>query len=194
MIGDDEVDVQVARALRGLGAADAAVDGDDQAHALGVQAVDRRRLQAVAVANPLGDEVDHVPAEHLERAPEDDGRGDPVDVVVAVNRDPLFSCDCLFDPFDRLRQIREQERVVEMIQRRFEESRGRVGVAQPAQAQQTGDGWVDVQRGAQAGGLLIVARQVLPEQRLHGRSASPGGGAAVSTNAVPSVPIRRNLS
>ena len=42
MIGDDEVDAEVARALRGLGAADAAVDRDDQPHAFGVQAIDRR--------------------------------------------------------------------------------------------------------------------------------------------------------
>ena len=189
-----EVDAELACAPRRLGTADAAVDRDDQPHPLGVQAVDRRRLQAVAIAHPLGDEVDHVSAEHLERAPEDDGRRDPVDVVVAVNRDALSSRDGLFDPFDSPRHIREQERVVKMIQRRLEESRGRVWVTQPAQAQQTRDRGMDVQRGAQAGGLLIVARQVLPEQRLHGRSASTGVGAAVSTNAVPSDPIRRNLS
>ena len=61
------------------------------AHAFGVQAIDRGGLQAVAVAQPLGDEVDDVAAEHLERAAQDDRRGDAVDVVVAVDGDALAS-------------------------------------------------------------------------------------------------------
>ena len=89
MIGDDQVDAELARAQRRLGAADAAVDRDDQRHAFGVQPIDRRRLQAVAVAQPFGDEVDDVAAEQLERAPQDDGGRDAVDVVVAVDGDPL---------------------------------------------------------------------------------------------------------
>ena len=52
---------------RGLDAADAAVDRDHQPHALGVQAIERGRLQAVAVAQPLGDEVRDVGAQQLER-------------------------------------------------------------------------------------------------------------------------------
>ena len=70
-------------------AADAAVDRDDERHAVGVQPLDCGRLQAVAVAQPLGDEVDDVAAEHLERAAQDHGGRDAVDVVVAVNGDAL---------------------------------------------------------------------------------------------------------
>ena len=80
---------ELARAPRGFGAADAAVDRDDQLHAFGVQAIERGRLQAVAVAQPLGDEVDDVAAEQLQRAPQDHGGGDAVDVVVAVHGDAL---------------------------------------------------------------------------------------------------------
>ena len=103
VVGDDQVDAELARAPRGLDAADAAVDRDDQRHAVGVQPIDRRRLQAVAVAQPLGDEVHDVAAEHLERAAEDHGRGDAVDVVVAVNRDALAAGDGLLEPLDRRR-------------------------------------------------------------------------------------------
>ena len=46
-------------------------------------------LEAVPVAQPLGDEVHDFSAEHLERPAQDDGRRDAVDVVVAVNRDAL---------------------------------------------------------------------------------------------------------
>ena len=70
-------------------AADAAVDRDDHLRAVGVQPLDRRRLQAVAVAQPLGDEMGDVAAEQLEGPAQDHGRGDAVDVVVAVDDDAL---------------------------------------------------------------------------------------------------------
>ena len=89
MIGDDQIDAELARAPRRLGAADAAIHRHDQRDAVGVQPLDRRRLQAVAVLQPLRDEVDDVGAEQLERAAQDHGRRDAVDVVVAVDRDPL---------------------------------------------------------------------------------------------------------
>ncbi len=57
VVGDDQIDAELAGAPRGVGAADAAVHRHDQRDALGVQPLDRRRLQAVAVAQPLGDEV-----------------------------------------------------------------------------------------------------------------------------------------
>ena len=51
MVGDDQVDAELARAPRRFGAANAAVDRDDQLHAFGVQPIDRAGLQAVAVAS-----------------------------------------------------------------------------------------------------------------------------------------------
>ena len=93
MVGDDQIDAELARAPRRVGAADAAVDRDDQRDAVGVQPIDRRRLQAVAVLQPLGDEVDDVGAEQFERAAQDDRRRDAVDVVVAVDGDPLLPRD-----------------------------------------------------------------------------------------------------
>ena len=89
MVRDDQIDAELARPLRGLGAANAAVHRNDQLHALRVKAIDRGGLQAIAVAVPVGDEVHDVAAEHLERPAQDNGRGDAVDVVVAVNRDAL---------------------------------------------------------------------------------------------------------
>ena len=89
VIRDDEIDAQLARAPRGVGAADAAVDRHDHVDLVGVETIDGRRLEPVAVAQPFGDEVDDLSAEHLERAPQDDGGGDAVDVVVAVDGDPL---------------------------------------------------------------------------------------------------------
>ena len=123
VVGDDQIDAELARAPRRIGAADAAVDRDDQRHALGVQPIDRRRLQAVAVAQPLGDEVDDVAAEHLERAPQDHGRRDAVDVVVAVDGDALLARERLLEALDRAVHVGEPERIVELIERRVQEPR-----------------------------------------------------------------------
>ena len=85
---------------RGLDAADAAIHRDHQPRAVGVQPIERRRLQPVAVAQPLGNEVHDVGAEQLERAAQDHGRGDAVDVVVAVDGDALLAGDRAEDAID----------------------------------------------------------------------------------------------
>ena len=93
--------------------------------AVGVQPLDRRRLQAVAVLQPLGDEVDDVGAEQLERAPQDDRRRDAVDVVVAVDGDPLLPRDRRQDAIDRDAHVGERHRIVQMIERRVQEAAAR---------------------------------------------------------------------
>ncbi len=104
VIRDDQVESELARAPRRFGAANAAVDRHDHVHAFGVQPLERRRLQAVAVAQPLGNEVDDLRAEQLQRAAQNHRRGDAVDVVVAVHgnalaaRDGLQSADRPRDP------------------------------------------------------------------------------------------------
>ena len=102
MVRDDQIDAESAGAERGVGAADAAVDRDDQVHPFGVQPLDGRCLQPVAVAQAFRNEMHDLAAEHLERAPQDHGRRDPVHVVIAVNRDALLARDRTLDPFDRL--------------------------------------------------------------------------------------------
>ena len=122
MIGDDQIDAELVRAPRRLGAADAAVHRHDDARALRVQAIDRRRLQAVAVAHPLGQEVDDIAAEQFDHAAQDDRGGHAVDVVVAVHRDALFPRDRAHQAIDGRREIGQQIRIVEVIERRREEA------------------------------------------------------------------------
>ena len=110
-------------------------------HAVGVQPLDRRRLQAVAVAQPLGDEVHDVAAEQLERAAQDDRGGHAVDVVVAVDRDALAAA--------RARAHRRSTALAQVGQQRRDRAGDRaagrgsgaacVRIAEPAEAQQPGD-------------------------------------------------------
>ena len=121
VIRDDQIDAELARALRRLDAANAAVDRDDERHAVGLQAIERLGLQPVAVLDAVGKEVDDVGAEQLERAAKNDGRRDAVAVVVAMNGDALFPLDRRENPIDRRRHVREPERIVQMIERRAAE-------------------------------------------------------------------------
>ncbi len=68
VIGDDEIEAELARATRRLGAADAAVDRDHDVHAFGMQPLEGGGLQAVAIPQPLGNEVRDLPAQKLDRA------------------------------------------------------------------------------------------------------------------------------
>ena len=60
-----EVDAQLSRAACRGSAANAAVDRDDKPNAIGLEAVESGRLQAVAVADAFGHEVHDVTAEQL---------------------------------------------------------------------------------------------------------------------------------
>ena len=136
MVGDDQVDAELAGAARRFRRADAAVDRDDQLHAFGVEAIDGARLQTVAVGQPFGNEVADVGAEQLERAPQNHGGRDAVDVVVAVDGNALATADRQQQPIGRAFEAGEPERIVELIERRVQEPRRLVGVGDAANRQQ----------------------------------------------------------
>ncbi len=71
-----------------------------------------RRLEAVSVAQPFGDEMHDVGAKQLERAAQDDGRRDAVDIVVAVDRNAFLAGNRRHDAVDRHAHVGEQHRIV----------------------------------------------------------------------------------
>ena len=165
MVGDDQIDRQFARAARRLDAADAAIDGYHQRHAIGMQPVEGFGLQPVAVFQPVGKKVHDVGAEHLERAAKDDRRGDAVAIVVAVNGDALVPLNRGEDPLHRRSHIRKQPRVVQMIQRRMQELLRALRLVDPADRQQPRDSGADAQLPRQEARGLVVAREAFPEER-----------------------------
>ena len=58
VIGDDQIDVELARPPRRFDAANAAVDRNDELHAVSVQPIERLGLQPVAIVQPVGNEMD----------------------------------------------------------------------------------------------------------------------------------------
>ena len=177
VVGDDEVDAELARPERRLGAADAAVHRDDERDAFGVQPLDRRRLQAVAVAHPFGNEVHDVAAEQLERAAQDDGGRDAVDVVVAVDGDALLARDGGQDAIDRDLHVGQRHRVVQVLERGVEEPRRALGIVEPALAQQARHDGRDADGRSQPRRRALVAALRLPAR---GNGAHPS-----STKSMP---------
>ncbi len=116
VVGDDEVEAELGGPARRVGRADPAVHRHQHLRPLGVQAIDGRRLQPVAVAQPFGNEVGDVAAEQFQRAPQDHRRGDAVDVVVAVDDDTFPAGHGGEQAIHRRRQIGEAPRVVQVIE------------------------------------------------------------------------------
>ena len=122
-----------------------------------MQPLDRRRLQAVAIGQPLRDEVHDLGAHQFQRPAQDDRRGDAVDVVVAVDRDPLVPRDGGENPIDRRPHVGEPHRIVQMLQPRVEESRSEIGIAEAALTEETCDERRQLQRLRQRAGRGVVA-------------------------------------
>jgi hypothetical protein len=83
-----------------------------------MEAIERGRLQPVAVAQPFRDEMRDVGAEELETSTQDHRRGHPVDVVVAMDGDPLAVGDGAENPVDRQRHVGQTEGIVQIIKGR----------------------------------------------------------------------------
>ena len=116
VVRDDQIEAELARAAAPPPRANAAIDRHDDARAGGVQPIDRRRLQSVAVAQAIRNEVHDFAAEHFDRAAQDHGGRHAVDVVVAVDGDALASRDGAEQPIDGRAHVREQKRVVQLVE------------------------------------------------------------------------------
>ena len=112
-----------------------------------------------------------VGAKQLERATKNDGRGDAIAIVVAMDRDALFPLDRRENPLHRRRHIGELERIVQMIERRMEKPLRQLRRIDPANRQQASNGRTDPQ----------LARQHL--QRL--RRCRPGAPRDMEPPSAP---------
>jgi hypothetical protein len=116
MIGNDQVESELPCPPRCLGAANAAVDGNDDVYAVGVQSLECRRLQAISVPQTFGNEVHHLAAEQLQRAPKDDGGGDAVDVVIAVDRNSFTLRNRLEQSVDGAPHVGQPHRIEQVVE------------------------------------------------------------------------------
>ena len=126
VVGDHGVDAERARVRDGLGRGDAAVHGDDQRAAAALGLVDGIDGQPVAVLDAVRDAVLDARAQLLERAVEQERRGDAVDVVVALDEDALAAPRRRPGCARRRLEVAHLARVVQVVERRIEEPPRRI--------------------------------------------------------------------
>ena len=114
MVGDDRVDPRLQEGVDLGVVGDAAVGGDYQAESLLDGAEDERARDAVTV-RPVPDvHLQRVLREERAKTAIEDGRpGQPIDVEVAVDEDPLPGLDRLHDAADGALHVGEQKRGME---------------------------------------------------------------------------------
>ncbi len=117
VVADDEIHALAFRIDDLFGGFDAAVQGDNQPHALAGGEVDSFDRDTVTFGITVGD-VEHqvfVPDVAQKLIDECNGRT-TVDVVVAVDHDFLLVTDGFPDSFDRLVHVLHQERIMQVGQ------------------------------------------------------------------------------
>ena len=121
MIGDDQFETEVSRERRFLDAANAAIDGDDQPlRVFLVKLPHRVAVQAIALFQAMRDVVIDRRIREPQAVPKNTRRGDAIDVVVAVDRDPPPRLHRRDDTIGRFGKIRHQVRFVQSHQARLQ--------------------------------------------------------------------------
>src|SRR2546425_12288757 len=101
VVGDDEIDAELAREQGLAHGGDAAVDGHDDARPVRGELAERLAVEAVALLVAVRDVRADDRAELAERPDEDRRAGDAVDVVVPVDDDALASRERTMEALER---------------------------------------------------------------------------------------------
>src|SRR5262249_40612338 len=142
----------------------------DEVNLFSSQPIERRRLQAVAVAQALRDEVDDVGAEQFERPAKDDRRRDSINVVVTMDRDALTSRDRTEDPIHGDRHVGQRESIQQIIQRGVEKTASAIEFRDAANAQKSSGDRSHSQLLNQRVRLCVVALKRLPQTLDHAKT------------------------
>ena len=136
VVGDDQPHAQLAAELRLLERRDAAVDRDDQPHALRGKLPDRPGIEAVALLEPSGDMICAIRAARAQIIRQEAGRRDAVDVIIAEHRNARAVAKRLLDRGDGAVHLPEQQRLLQRAVRP-QERLGLLGRLAAARAEHT---------------------------------------------------------
>ncbi len=163
MVGDNHVEAVRAGVGHLAHVADAAVDGDQQAHALGRELVDRVGVEAIALAQPVRDIGPDLAAHRLDRLHQQRDCRDSIGIEIAVDHDRLALGDRRRNTAGRGIHTAHQERIVQATLVVGREKRRDVArVVQTALVEQRGDERRAIaQRGDEFGGSWIAQNPAL---------------------------------
>jgi hypothetical protein len=176
VVGDHDLHAGRPRRSHLVDRGDRAVDRQQQIGPPRGQPLDRRRREPVAVVDAARQVPVDVGAKRAQRAHEDRGRGDAVDVVVAVHGDARAPADVAEDhPGGGLQA---PERLERMRLLGLEEAPRGPGVAEPAPHQHLREHVRDAQLAAQplGGGVVVRGNVEAGVRSAHVSEARPEGG------------------
>ena len=168
MVGDDHVQPQRLRAGDLLDGGDPAVDREHELAALVGEPLDRLPRDAVALVEAAREVPVDVRAELAQTGDRERRGADAVDVVVAVDADPLARRDRGADPVAGRGGVAEERRVVARRLGR-EECPRHFGVAIPAPDEDAGGDPADPERRGKGARLIVRAGTDRPRALLHRR-------------------------
>jgi hypothetical protein len=120
MVGDNHLQALGPGVLDGLAGGNSAIDGDDQTGPHLGHAVQPGFRETVALDHPVRNEIPHIPLELAQVTDHQGDRGNPVDIVVAVDHDFLSGLESAHHPADRRIHPLHHERIEEIVERRVE--------------------------------------------------------------------------
>ena len=167
VVGDDDVEPELARVRDLLDRGHAAVDGQHEADALAGQPGQRLAGDAVALVEAARQVVRHVRAELAQDEHRERGRADAVGVVVAVDADPRPRRDRRADRLAGLAHVAERERVVRG-QLCLEERARLLGVVEAAAREHGSEHFAHLELGREALDLAPLA--LVSQLPRHGQS------------------------
>ena len=132
MICDDDVDCEFVRAAHHLRCTDPGVDANHERYTVSRASIHRGGLDAVAFFQPVWNREANGAPRHLEGSLQNDGGGDAVHVVIAVDADFLAVSQGALDTLQRAIHIEQARRRVQRIQTRMQERMRRKSIPQTA--------------------------------------------------------------
>ena len=168
VIGDDDVEPELARAPDLLHGRDAAVDGQDEPTTFLRKAFERLAADAVAFVEATRQVPLDLGAELTQHEHGEHRGADPVDVVVAVHADPLPGGDRGANPLDGLGHVPEQEGIVQGLFAGQEGPR-HLGVAVAAPDEHACRDLAEAELLREAARLPVRARTDRPDALRHAR-------------------------
>ena len=139
VIGDDQFEAQLVRFRGFVEARDAAIDGDDELRAVGLELLKRLRIQPVALFQAVRHVEIRFGADVAESLEEDGRSGHAVGIVVAVHRDAAAGLSGFPQFLSRLDGPRQFGRRTQPRERAFEKPLGLARFTDTAIEQQLRD-------------------------------------------------------
>ncbi len=124
VVQDDDVHPKRPGARNDVAGGDPAIGRDHEGRPALGKHLDRVKAEPIPILEPVGKMPEGVGAEGAESSEQDRGRGDPVDVVVAVNGDPASGPDGLRRAIHRFRHPGEGPRIGQVVEPGVEEPAG----------------------------------------------------------------------